>query len=57
MREDERRDAMSLTTTLRMLIAETLLGWAMSVVPKDHPDGALLIRCVRDYLAKAQANQ
>jgi hypothetical protein len=37
---------------LRLLLAETLLGWIITLAPKDHPDGMRLIQAVHDYLKK-----
>lgn len=38
---------------LRMLIAETLLGWAAAVAPRAHKDGRMLVEAVLDYMHKA----
>jgi hypothetical protein len=37
--------------TLRLLLAEMLLGWAFSVAPKDHPDTVRLVQCLMAYAA------
>lgn len=39
-----------ITTQLRLIIAETLLGWILSIAPKDHPDGKRLVVAIADYL-------
>lgn len=38
---------------LRLLVAETLLGWALALAPSDHPDGPSLVRAIKDYLDTA----
>ena len=40
-----------LLDTLRLTMAETFLGWAVTVAPKGHPDSARLAQAVLDYLA------
>jgi hypothetical protein len=37
---------------LRLLLADMFVGWAMSVIPKDHPDAVRLHQAVLDYLKK-----
>ena len=34
---------------IRMLLAETLLGWCLSLAP-DNEDGARLVKMIRYYL-------
>ena len=41
---------------LRLLIAETLLGWALSAAPKETPEGKALATFVYDY-AKNRRSQ
>ncbi len=37
-------------TQFRLLLAETFLGWAMSMAPKGHPDSTRMILAIGDYL-------
>jgi hypothetical protein len=36
---------------LRLLLAETLLGWIIKLAPIDHPDGVRLVKAIRAYLS------
>lgn len=38
--------------TIRMIIAEQLLGWAVDIVP-ENDDGALLTHYVKQYIEQA----
>jgi hypothetical protein len=40
--------------TIRLMVAEQLLAFAVAIVPVDHPDSIRLVKAVRDYLAEAR---
>jgi hypothetical protein len=43
-----------ITTQLRLILAETLLGWILSIAPRDHPDGKRLVVAIADYLRQQE---
>jgi hypothetical protein len=34
---------------LRLILAETMFGWALRIAPKDDPDGARIVQTVAAY--------
>ncbi len=43
--------------TIRLMTAETFLGWALAILPKGHPDSLRMAQAIRAYLAPAVEGQ
>jgi|GEM_PF-4093770 len=44
---------MELIRQIRLVICETMLGWIISIAPKDCEEGVKIITAIHDYLNEA----